>query len=66
MFHWFLHRGQRISLITALSTDGIVANEVIRGTVNGETFSDSVHGNLIPNMLPFDGENPCFIVNFDN
>ena len=66
VFHRFLHRGQRISIITALSTDGIVANEITKGTVNGETFLEFVHGSLIPNMLPFDGENPCSIVVMDN
>ena len=64
--HRFLHRGQRISMITALSTTGIVANEIIKGTVNGETFLDFVHGSLIPNMLPFDGANPSSIVVMDN
>ena len=66
VFHRFLHRGQRISIITALSTDGIVANEITKGTVNDEAFLEFVHGSLILNMLPFDGENPCFIVVMDN
>ena len=55
-------RGQRISIITALSTDGVVAYEIIKGTVNGDAFLEFVHGNLIPNMLPFDGS----IVVMDN
>ena len=55
-----------ISVITALSTDGIVANEIMKGTVNDETFLEFIHGSLIPNMLPFDGENPWSLVVMDN
>ena len=66
MFHRFLHRGQRKSIITALCTDGVVASEITKGTVNGEAFLEFVHGSLILNMLPFDGENPRSIVVMDN
>lgn len=66
VFHRSLHRGQTISIITTLSTDGIVANEITKGTVNGEAFLEFVHGSLIPNMLPFDGESPYSIVVMDN
>ena len=63
---FFLHRGERISIITAVSTDGVVAYELHKGTVNGDRFLDFVHGSLIPNMLPYDGLNPCYIVVMDN
>ena len=66
VYHRFLHRGQRVSIIAALSTDGMVTYELKKGTVNGEDFLDFVHGSLIPNMLPFDGENPRSIVVMDN
>ena len=61
-----LHRGQRISGIAAIATDGLVALDMKRGTVNGDTFFDFVRGHLIPNMLPFDGSNPHSILVMDN
>ncbi len=66
VYHRLLHRGQRISTIAAVATDGIVSIEVTKGTVDGETFADFVRGKLIPEMLPFDGENPKSIVVLDN
>ena len=53
-----LVRGQRISAISAMSTEGIVANELTNDSVNGEKFFDFVRGSLIPEMLPFDGYSP--------
>ena len=66
VYHRFLHRGERISVITAVSTDGVVAYELHKGTVSGDRFLDFVHGSLIPNMLPYDGLNPYSIVVMDN
>ena len=34
--------------------------------MNGDTFYDFVRGNLIPNMLPFNGHNPHSILVMDN
>ena len=66
--HWWLHRGTRISAIAAMSTSGIVAVELMSGSVNGDKFFDYIHvrGSLIPEMLPFDGENPKSIAVLDN
>ena len=38
-----------------LSTDGLVAAEVIKGTTNANTFFDFVRGSLIPYTNPFNG-----------
>ena len=65
-YHRLLHRGNRISSIAALSTDGVVAIEITKGTLDGEKFADFVRGKLIPEMLPFDGENCRSIVVLDN
>ena len=66
VYHRLLHRGQRISAIAAMAYDGIVAVELKRGSVNGDVFLDFVRGTLIPNMLPFDGQNPRSIAILDN
>jgi len=61
-----LHRGQRISIITALTTGGVIATEIIKGTVDGAKFTNFVQGKLIPEMMPFDGDNPRSIAILDN
>ena len=66
VYHRFLHRGQRVSAIAALCTDGVIAVEHSVGTVDGDKFVDFVRGSLIPNMLPFDGTNPRSIAVLDN
>jgi len=45
----------RISAKAALSTDGLVAAEVMKCTTNANNFFDFVRGSLIPNMNPFNG-----------
>ena len=64
--HRWLHRGNRISAIAAMTTTGILAVELMKGSVNGDKFFDYVRGSLIPEMLPFDGRNPKSIAVMDN
>jgi transposase len=66
VYHRILHRGKRISAIAAMASDGIVAVELLKGTVNGEIFYDFVRGSLIPEMQPFDGQNSRSIAILDN
>ena len=66
VFHRLLYRGQRISVIAALSTEGVVCTEIMKGTVDGNKFTKFVQGKLIPEMMPFDGENPKSIAILDN
>ena len=40
VYHRFLHRGERISAICAMSTEGLMAYKLLKGTVNGERFLD--------------------------
>ena len=64
--HQILHRGRRISAIAAMSTNGVVAYDLVQGTVNGQRFLEFLQGKLIPEMLPYDGENPHSILIMDN
>ena len=64
--HRWLHRGTRISAIAAISSSGMIAVELMTGSVNGDKFFDYVRGSLIPEMLPFDGKNPNSIAVLDN
>lgn len=45
-----------------MSTDGVVAIQITKGTVDGEKIADFIQGKLIPEMLPFNGENCRSIV----
>ena len=49
----FMYRGTRISALAAISSQGVIDFEMIKGSVNGDMFYDFVRGTLIPNMLPF-------------
>ena len=40
-----------------MSTVGLISTEIIKGTVDGGKFTEFVQGKLIPEMIPFDGEN---------
>ena len=66
VYNRFLHRGERISAICAMSTNGVLEYTFTKGTVNGEVFLDFIQGTLIAEMLPFDGENPRSILIQDN
>ena len=62
----FIARGIRVNAIAAMCHDGIVSIELTNSTVNHEIFFDFVRSKLIPNMMPFDGNNQCSIVIMDN
>jgi len=64
--HRLLQRGQRISIIAAMTTEGIISTEIVKGTVNGSTFTDFIQGKLIPEMMQFNGENSRSIAVLDN
>ena len=55
-----------MSAIAAIATDGLVALQVCRETVNSDKFYDFIRGYLIPQMTPFDGISPRSIVIMDN
>ena len=61
-----LVRGKRVSSVAALSVDGIIAVEYTDVSMNADFFYNFVRGSLIPNLLPFDGENSRSIVIMDN
>ena len=58
VYHRLLHRGKRISVTAGICSTGLLALELKKGTNNGDTFYDFIRGILIPNILPFNGQNP--------
>ena len=64
--HKLLVRGQTISTIAAICTEGVLAIDITASTVNGEHFYDFIRGYRIPELLPFDGQNPRSVIVMDN
>ncbi len=65
-YHRILHRGERVNAIAAISSAGLLSMELMKGSVNGESFYDFLRGTLIPQMMPFDGHNPHSVLIMDN
>ena len=58
--------GERVSALAIISVSGLLDVKVVRGTTNGDTFYDFIQENLLPNLMPFNGENPYSVVMVDN
>ena len=52
-----LVRGEHISAICIMSVEGILACRIVRGSVDGETFIEFIENSLMPNVMPFNGNN---------
>ena len=61
-----LVRGQRVSAIAAMSTEGILDCYTVAGSVDSGKFVDFIQEALLPNLQPFDGINPHSVVILDN
>ena len=64
--HRFIVRGKRINAIAAISTIGLITYEFYHSNVNSDHFCDFIRGNIIPNMLQYDGLNNKSILLMDN
>lgn len=58
-----LHRGQRISAVMAMCSEGVIAVEFEEGT---EKFVNFITTTLIPEMHQFDGSSPNSVLIMDN
>ena len=61
-----LVRGERISVITAMSMEGIIAMKIVRGGVNGDAFYEFICNNLVQHLMPFNSTNKHSVVVLDN
>jgi transposase len=61
VYHCFQIRGRRVSVLAAITSDGLMDFEMIYGTSNADKFFDFVRGSLIPNMMPFPPLDNCSI-----
>jgi transposase len=64
--HRLLVRGKRVNAIAALTSSGLLAVDLVIGTVSGLEFFDFLRGTLIPNMMTYNGTNAHSIVIMDN
>lgn len=58
--------GKRLSVIGAMSVDGIEDIYISEGNVNGDVFEDFVRTTLLPLLQPFNGTNSHSVVVMDN
>ena len=61
-----LVRGQRISVIAAMTVDCILDLKIIRGNVTGEIFLDFINTVLLQHLMTFNGYNPNSVIIMDN
>ena len=61
-----LVRGQRISVIAAMTVDCILDLKIIRGNVTGEIFLDFINTVLLQRLMTFNGYNPNSVIIMDN
>ena len=57
-----LVRGERISAIVAMSSDGVEAYELSVSCTNSSIFFDFVRGSLIPTMRPFPDKHSIIVM----
>ena len=61
-----LVRGQRISVIAAMTVDCILDPKIIRGNITGEIFLDFINTVLLQHLMTFNGYNPNCVIIMDN
>lgn len=49
-----------------MSSNGVVAAEIVDTTVSGDRFFDFIRGKLLPMMRPFDGQSSNSVLVMDN
>ena len=65
-YHKPLVRGERMSAIAMMSTEGILDAKISKGTTNGSDFYDFVEKHMLPHLHPFDGTSSHSVVIMDN
>ena len=59
-------RGQRVSAIAAITTEGVLDCYTVTGSVDAGKFVEFVHKALLPYLQPFNGLNARSVVILDN
>ena len=61
-----LVRGERVSVIAAMTVEGVLDLKIVRGTVTGAIFVDFIDRQLFPHLMTFNGVNSNSVVLLDN
>ena len=61
-----LVRGERISVIAAMTINGVACLQVVHGTVTGDIFLEFTQTKLLPCLMNFNGINDNSVVVMDN
>ena len=62
-----LARGEQVSGLVFMSMNGLLDVSITKRTADGDTFYEFVQArHLLPQLLPFDGQNPHSVVVMDN
>ena len=61
-----LVRGERISVIAAMTVEGVTDLKIVRGGVTRDIFKDFVEKQLLPQLMTFNGSNPNSVIILDN
>ena len=64
--HQLLVRGEHISVIAAISSQGLLDLQLCRGGVDSETFYNFITQRLFLHLFPFANNNPHSVVILDN
>ena len=61
-----LTRGQHLSVIAAMCTDGVIGCQIFEGGVNAARFRTFLEMDVSSKLLPFNGVNPRSVIVMDN
>ena len=64
--HKILARGEHLSLITFMSTAGVLDCQIVHGSVDGDVFYTFAEKYLLLHLMAFNGVNPHSVVILDN
>ena len=59
-------RGEHVSAIAAISTRGLLALKIVKGSVDGDIFYDFICTELLSKLMPFNGSNCNCVLVLDN
>jgi hypothetical protein len=65
VYHRILHRGQRVSALAAMCSEGVIALELQEGTYNGDKFMEFLTCTYDTTNV-FDGSSPRSVLVMDN
>ena len=64
--HQLLVRGKQVFGLALTSINGLLDVKIEVETVNGDSFFDFVQKYVLPDLMPFNGQNPQGVVVMDN